>query len=145
MSKKQSSKRSESQKLFYTEKFKQKIVQEVLSGKLNKTQAQNMYGIRGNATILYWIRQYEGLNPHLRGVPEAKPLANFADMKQNIADKKLQDELAETKELLRVAELRADLWQRAVEIAEEKFQIDIVKKFGAQALHQLKSKDQKKK
>jgi transposase-like protein len=144
MSKKQSSKRAESQKIFYTEEFKQRIVEEVLSGKLNKTQAQNMYGIRGNATILYWVRQYEGLNPHLRK-PENKPLANFADMKQNIADKKLIDELKETKELLRVAELRADLWQRAVEIAEEKFDIDIIKKFGAQALHQLKNKDQKKK
>ena len=144
MSKKQSSKRAETQKIFYTEEFKQRIVQEILSGKLNKTQAQNMYGIRGNGTIIYWIRQYEGLNPHLRK-PENKPLANFADMKQNIADKKLQDENMELKELLRVAELRADLWQRAVEIAEQKFDIDIVGKYGAQALHQLKNKDQKKK
>jgi hypothetical protein len=46
MSKKQSSRRAESQKLFYTEEFKQQIVQEVLSGKLNKTQAQKMYGIK---------------------------------------------------------------------------------------------------
>jgi transposase len=144
MSKKQSSKRAESQKLFYTEEFKQQIVQEVLSGKLNKTQAQKMYGIRGNGTIIYWIRQFEGLNPQHRN-DHNKPLANFADMKQNIADKKLSDELKETKELLRVAELRADLWQRAVEIAEEKFQIEIIKKFGAQALHQLETKDQKKK
>jgi hypothetical protein len=119
-------------------------VQEVLSGKLNKTQAQKMYGIRGNGTIIYWIRQFEGLNPQHRN-EHNKPLANFADMKQNMADKKLEEELKETKELLRVAELRADLWQRAVEIAEDKFQIDIIKKFGAQALHQLENKDQKKK
>jgi transposase len=144
MSKKQSSKRAESQKLFYTEEFKQQIVQEIMSGKLNKTQAQKMYGIRGNGTIIYWIRQFQGLNPQQRNF-DNKPLANFADMKQNIADKKLADELKETKELLRVAELRADLWQRAVEIAEDKFQIDIIKKFGAQALHQLENKDQKKK
>jgi transposase len=144
MSKKQSSKRAESQKIFYTEEFKQRIVQEILSGKLNKTQAQNMYGIRGNGTIIYWIRQYQGLDPHVK-TTASKPLATFAEMKQNIADKKLADELAETKELLRLAELRADLWQRAVEIAEDKFQIDIIKKFGAQALHQLKSKDQNKK
>jgi transposase len=142
MSKKQSSRRAESQKLFYTEEFKQQIVQEVLSGKLNKTQAQKMYGIKGNGTIIYWIRQFEGLNPHRK---HNKPLANFADMKQNMADKKLEEENKETKELLRVAELRADLWQRAVEIAEDKFQIDIIKKFGAQALHQLENKDQKKK
>jgi hypothetical protein len=66
-------------------------------------------------------------------------------MKQNIADKKLEEENKELRELLRVAELRADVWQKAVEIAEEKFDIDITKKFGAQALQQLKNKDQKKK
>ena len=61
MSKKQSSTRSEAQKLFYTEVFKQKIVNEVLSGKLTQRQAQMIYGIRGNATIQYWIRQSQGL------------------------------------------------------------------------------------
>ena len=39
MSKKQSSNRRGPQQLFYTEEFKQKIVREVLSGKLNKRQA----------------------------------------------------------------------------------------------------------
>ena len=39
MSKKQSSKRKGPQQLFYTEAFKHKIVNEVLSGKLNKRQA----------------------------------------------------------------------------------------------------------
>lgn len=142
MSKKQSSRRAETQKLFYTEEFKRKIVHEVLSGKLNKTQAQYLYGIRGNGTIIYWIRQFQGIDPQVRN---GKPIANFADMNQNIADKKLRDELAETKELLRVAELRADVWQKAVEIAEDMFQIDIVKKCGAQALHQLKNKGKKQK
>jgi transposase len=141
MSKKQSSQRAESQKLFYTEAFKQKIINEVLSGKLNKNQASKIYGIRGNATILYWIRQSQGMNPMEK---QAKQIANFADMKKNITDKKLEEENKELRELLRVAELRADLWQKAIEIAEDKFQIDIVKKFGAQALQQLKSKDQKK-
>ena len=55
MSKKQSSNRRGTQQLFYTEAFKQKIVNEVLSGKLNKRQASLIYGIKGNATILYWI------------------------------------------------------------------------------------------
>lgn len=140
MSKKQSSRRAEPQKLFYTEEFKARIVQEVLSGKLNKSQASKLYGIRGNATILYWIRQSQGLNP-INKIPHV--LANFADMKQNIFDKKLEDENKELREMLRVAELRADAWQKAIEIAEQKFNIDILKKFGAQALLQLKNKEKK--
>ena len=57
----------------------------------------------------------------------------------------MQEENKELKELLRVAELRADLWQHAIEIAEKKFNIDILKKFGAQPLAPSKSKDLKKK
>jgi transposase len=130
------------QQLFYTEDFKLKIVNEVLSGKLNKHQAQQIYGIKGNATILYWIRQSQGL----KGYEKIEmPVANFATMKQNIDDKKLEQENAELKELLRVAELRADLWQHAIEIAEKKFGIDIKKKFAAKPSTVLNNKDSKKK
>ena len=142
MSKKQSVTRSGPQQLFYTEAFKQKIVNEVLSGKLNKRQASLIYGIKGNATILYWIKQSQGLKGYEKKVV---PIANFAEMKKNIYDKKLVEELKETKELLRIAELRADLWQHAIEIAEKKFNIDILKKSGAQLSKASNSKDPKKK
>ena len=142
MSKKQSSKRSGPQQLFYTEEFKQKIVNEVLSGKLNKRQASLIYGIKGNATILYWIKQSQGLKGYEK---KAIPIANFAEMKNNIHDKKLEEENKELRELLRVAELRADLWQHAIETAEKKFNIDILKKYGAQQSTPSKNNGQKKK
>ena len=142
MSKKQSATRSGPQQLFYTEAFKQKIVNEVLSGKLNKRQASLIYGIKGNATILYWIKQSQGLKGYEK---KAVPIANFTEMKKNIYDKKLEEELKETKELLRIAELRADLWQHAIELAEKKFNIDILKKSGAQLSKASNSKDPKKK
>ena len=142
MSKKQSSQRKGTQQLFYTEAFKQKIVNEVLSGKLNKRQASLIYGIKGNATILYWINQSRGLKGY---EAKARSVANFAEMKKDIHEKKLEEENKELRELLRVAELRADLWQHAIEIAEKKFNIDIVKKYGAQPSTPSKSKDQKKK
>ena len=142
MSKKQSSKRSGPQQLFYTEAFKQKIVNEVLSGKLNKRQASLIYGIKGNATILYWIKQSQGLKGYEK---KAIPIANFAEMKNNVHDKKLEEENKELRELLRVAELRADLWQHAIETAEKKFNIDILKKYGAQQSTPSKNNGQKKK
>ena len=142
MSKKQSSNRRGSQQLFYTEAFKQKIVHEVLSGKLSKRQASLIYGIKGNATILYWINQSRGLRGNEK---KTTAVANFTEMKKNIQDKKLEEENKELRELLRVAELRADLWQHAIEIAEKKFNIDILKKYGAQQSTPSKSKDQKKK
>jgi transposase len=142
MSKKQSKKLKAEQKSPYTEAFKQKIINEVLSGKLNKRQAQLIYGIKGNATILYWINQSRGLRGYEK---RTTPIANFAEMKQDMADKKLEEENKTLKELLRVAELRADLWQHAIEIAEQKFGIDILKKYNAQQSKVLNRKDRKQK
>jgi transposase-like protein len=142
MSKKQSSRRHGAQKLFYTEVFKQKIVNEVVSGKLTQRQAQMIYGIRGNATILYWIRQSQGKRGY-----EKQPvqLANFGEVKKDIQQKKLEEENKELKELLRVAELRADLWQHAIEVAEQKLKIEILKKYGAQPSTASISKERRKK
>ena len=140
-SKKQNQNGIGKQQLFYTEDFKLKIVNEVLSGKLNKRQAQQIYGIKGNATILYWIRQSQGLKGYQK---VEMPIANFATMKQNINDKKLEQENAELRELLRVAELRADLWQHAIEVSEKKFGIEIKKKFMAKPSTVLSNKDHKK-
>ena len=142
MSKKQSVIRHGAQQLFYTEGFKQKIIEEVLSGKLNRHQASKIYGIRGSATITYWIRQSQSVPGDFKG---GLPVSNFAQMKQNIHDKKLEEENKELKELLRVAELRADLWQHAIQIAEQKFGIDILKKSGAQQSSPSKAKRRKKK
>ena len=128
--------------IFYTEVFKSKVVQEVLSGKLSKKQATDIYGISGGSTILYWIRQSEGLRGNIKPI---KTFANFAEMKQNAQDKKFEQENKELKELLRIAELRADLWQHAIEVAEQKLDIDIVKKFGAQQSTPSKNNGQKKK
>ena len=128
--------------IFYTEVFKSKVVQEVLSGKLSKKQATDIYGISGGSTILYWIRQSQGLKGNIKPI---KTFASFAEMKQNAQDKKLEQENKELKELLRIAELRADLWQHAIEVAEQKLDIDIVKKFGAQQSTPSKNNGQKKK
>jgi hypothetical protein len=65
-------------------------------------------------------------------------------VKKDIQYKKLEEENKELKELLRVAELRADLWQHAIEVAEKKFDIEIVKKYGAQPSTAFISKDLKK-
>lgn len=74
------------QKFFYTEVFKQKNVNEVVGGKYNKYQSSPMYGIKGNATILYRICQSQRLAIIASNY---QPFANFAEMIKNITDKKL--------------------------------------------------------
>jgi transposase len=43
----------------YSEAFKQQVVDEVSRGKFSSAyKAQQAYGIRGNATVVKWIRKY---------------------------------------------------------------------------------------
>ena len=43
--------------LRYSNAFKQKVVSEIESGEISIWQAQNIYDIRGSATIAKWIRK----------------------------------------------------------------------------------------
>ncbi len=124
----------------YSNSFKQKVVEDVLSGRFTKEQVRKIYGIKGKSEVLNWIRKFEkqGKNCY-----ETSNITNFVGMKKTLEEQRLLEELLKIKELLRIAELKAELWHRAIEIAEEQFEIDIVKKFGAQALRQLKNKNHK--
>ena len=44
----------------YTDEFKIRIVEEVLSGKITKEECRYRYGINGNSTVLRWIRKFTG-------------------------------------------------------------------------------------
>jgi transposase-like protein len=44
----------------YSEEFKLKVVEEVLTGKYSKAEASRIYGIKGKSSILEWTRQYSG-------------------------------------------------------------------------------------
>jgi transposase-like protein len=44
----------------YSESFKWKVVQEVLRGRMSKEEARVAYGIKGNCSILYWMRKFSG-------------------------------------------------------------------------------------
>ena len=44
----------------YSDDFKWKVVQEVLSGKITQAEAKRKYNIKSNSAILYWTRQLSG-------------------------------------------------------------------------------------
>lgn len=122
----------------FTMSFKQQVVEEVLSGKYTKEQVREIYGIKGKSVVLNWIRELQK-----KDNLDNENSINFDVMKKTLKEQRLLEELSKTKELLRIAELKAEMWQCAIKIAEKRFNIDIVKKFGAQALQQLKNKNHK--
>ena len=115
----------------YSEEFKWKVVKEVLSGKYNKEQARLIYGIKSNCAILYWMRKYSG-NADYRHIHSFAKGIN--DMGSSKSQQALQQKVEHLEAELRRANLRADLWQKMIEIAEEQLHIEIKKKYGAQLL-----------
>jgi len=112
----------------YSEEFKWKVVQEVLSGNLTKEEARRVYSIKGNCNILYWMRAFSGVTDYRNGgiIHE-----NINDMANTNKQREAEQEIVRLKKELKAERLRADLWQKVVEVAEEELGVDIRKKFGA--------------
>lgn len=113
----------------YTEEFKWRVVQKVLNGKLTKEHAKEFYGIKSNCAILYWMRKFSGQDNYRQG---GVPFGETKAMKENKEKQALEQRIRELEKQLQREQLRADLWQKMVEIAEEHLNIDIKKKYGAQ-------------
>jgi transposase-like protein len=113
----------------YSEEFKWQVVQAVLSGKFSKEEARVGYGIKSNCAILYWMRKYSGNDDYRNTSAIASNLAAMHNSKESNA---LKERIKQLEEELRRANLRADLWQKMIEVAEEQLGIDIKKKYGAQ-------------
>jgi len=113
----------------YSEEFKWQVVQEILSGRMTKEEARRVYNVKGKSDILYWIRQFSGIkNYKLAG---SKTLTDHAEIFQMKELSKKDKRIKELEEELKREKLRADLWQKIVELAEDQLNIDIRKKYGA--------------
>lgn len=112
-----------SQKNTYSNGFKLRVIEEVLSGHLRKEQAQRKYGIRGKSAILNWMRKF-GLSEQTR-LPD-----NFERMKEEEATDKesLNKRIKELERALEDAQLKAEGYSRMIDIAERELKIKIRKK-----------------
>lgn len=112
----------------YSEDFKWKVVQQVLSGTLTKEEARRVYCIGGKCTILYWMRAFSGVTDYRNGGGVSEDLLEMA---KTTKLKEAHKQIAQLQAELKRERMRADLWQKVVEVAEEELHIDIRKKFGA--------------
>jgi transposase-like protein len=129
--------KTKKQQSHYSEEFKWRVVQEVLSGKFTKEEARKVYGIKSNCAILYWMRQFSGIDNYRSGGEPLIEKSTITEMKE--LNKQAQ-RIKELEEELKRERIRADLWQKMVELAENQFNIDIRKKFGAKPFTPSKSK-----
>ena len=129
-------------KLHYDSDFKWRVCQEYLNGNDTKIAIQRKNGIKGRTNIVVWLRQF-GLNDKPKTLTQSEQLS--LNMLQPKPEKvQLEEtELYRLKKELADANLRADAYQKMIEIAEQEFKIDIRKKFVAKQSTLSKKLDQK--
>ena len=106
----------------YTDEFKIRIVEEVLSGKITKEECRYRYGIKGNSTVLRWIRKFTGAH---RSFPKMSREQKSDEIER------LRKQLELLRNELEYEKLKSSSFLEMIKIAEEDFKIPIRKKSGA--------------
>ena len=110
---------------YYSDEFKKIVVDEVLSGVLNKEEARFKYGIRGSSAVLNWIRTFDVDNKFKSMNPKKNPIKSGKSLEE------LEAENARLKQELDIEQLRNRALNVMIDIAERQFKIPIRKKPGA--------------
>lgn len=105
----------------YSDEFKRKVIDEVLTGQISKEVARRKYGIGGSTTVLKWIRKFEGL----------KPIRLVMSEKREKTKEELELEIEQLKHQLDYEKLRSEAFDTMLDIAEKEFKVPIRKKSGA--------------
>ncbi|MCX6161243.1 MAG: transposase [Ignavibacteriae bacterium] len=109
------------EKVIYSRAFRLKVVHEVESGKLNKSQAKELYGIKGESTINCWIRKM-GKNHLMNKVVRIELKDEPAKLKElKLHTRVLEKALAE-------AHLKLMAYESYIEVAEEELGMSLKKK-----------------
>ncbi len=107
----------------YTETFKLFIVEEVESGRINKSEASLTYGILGHSTINKWCRKY-GKCSQRKGKSLLLSQKDLELLRLTNENKALKQELDD-------ARLKNVVYETLVDVAEKELEIPIRKKYGA--------------
>ena len=112
----------------YADTFKQQVVREYQNG-YNLHYLQRKYEILGNSTIKRWLLEH-GLVPIPRKnyLSKVKPQPTSGPSGTQGGDQSMEQQLKALQEQLLDAQLRAEMLERMIEIAEQDHQISIRKK-----------------
>jgi transposase-like protein len=124
----------------YENSFKRQVVLEVLSGSITKEEARRRYNIGGKSTILDWMRDFAGLKMKV-AVGNPMPILQQMDISKDKTE--LEEKIKQLEAKLEYAELKGRAYQIMVEIAKEKYNLDLEKKSGAKQFKNSKKSDQK--
>jgi len=121
----------------YTEEFKKKVVQEVLSGQLTKAEANRRYNIGGHSRILTWINIYEKkVGKTEKSSYIETPKIEIMSKTVNADYEQVEQENARLKQELSYASMRVIALETMIHIAETELKINIKKKCSTRPSNQ---------
>lgn len=111
----------------YSEAFKRKVVQDIITGIYSANKAREVYDIGGKMTIYKWLDQY--------GIPTKfnKQEAKMKKQKgQNITD--LQARVRLLEQVVADLSLEKKILETTIDIANQTYNLDLKKNTGIQSL-----------
>ena len=126
----------------YSLAFKQKVVSDLESGKLTRSQARKLYGIPGGSTINSWLIKLGKLHL-LNKVVRIELKDEVSKLKQ------LEKQKKELESALAQAHLKLIVYESIIEVAEEELGVDLKKNLkpgsSIEAVKEVKESKGKKK
>ena len=120
-----------------SEDFKRKVVLEVMSGELSGEAARRVYDIRGKSAVTNWVRLYGAEfwwveNPAI-GLPA------MSEENEKLTIEQLKAKVKELRARLELEKHKSGLLDTLIDVAQERFHIEIRKKPGARQLPNTKN------
>lgn len=113
----------------FTDELKLQVVQEYLETDLSQVELQKKYGIKGNTSILNWMRKF-GLQEPNENLIEIRH-AMSKETEKTSHERELENKVLELEKLLEHEKLRTTALNTMIDIAERELKISIRKKSGA--------------
>ena len=111
----------------YSTAFKQKVVNEIESGKLSVSGAQQLYSIGGSLTIQQWIKKLGKLHL-LNKIVRVELKDEISKLKES------QKRIQELERALADAHIKLVTYETLIEVAEEELGVNIKKNLGPEQL-----------
>ena len=122
----------------YSSSFKNRVIEEVLTGKYTQAEARRIYGIKSKSGILEWIRVSQGQQRR------PKTIKTIKEMQKNQKEESFRRRIEELEKQLRIEQQKSMLFEKIIEIAEDKYGLEIRKKSEAKQYSSLNQKKEKK-
>lgn len=117
----------------YSVAFKMQVVEEVENGLITVEGARKLYNIPGKGTIAEWVEKY-GINQRINKAVYVMTKTEELELIR------LKKEVKRLQTALDDSQLRNLALETLVELAEEKYGLDLKKNYGAKLLEELKRK-----